>query len=182
MSPGSVGRLPRRGVKFPSAEEEDTRTTPRPSHLRPVVSVTTAAMMHSNARARSDLVCATRGASLARSMMKLGITLPRTITRCRDRERNGSEFLLDTSLRKALSQIKKIVLFFVYRLSERRYCGTQRCLSAAVVARDSSCELVRPMSLLYHKRCTIEREDMTRRVTQLVRLNWYFAVGIAIRR
>ncbi|KAE9266851.1 hypothetical protein PF001_g30311 [Phytophthora fragariae] len=55
---------------------------------------------------------------------------------------------------------------------ERRYCGTQRCLSAAVVARDSSCELVRPMSLLYHKR----------RVTQLVRLNWYFAVGIAIRR
>ncbi|KAE9098345.1 hypothetical protein PF010_g15604 [Phytophthora fragariae] len=104
MSPGSVGRLPRRGVKFPSAEEEDTRTTPRPSHLRPVVSVTTAAMMHSNARARSDLVCATRGASLARSMMKLGITLPRTITRCRDRERNGSEFVLDTSLRKALSQ------------------------------------------------------------------------------
>ncbi|KAE8995176.1 hypothetical protein PR002_g19704 [Phytophthora rubi] len=64
------------GVKFPSAEEEDTRTTPRPSHLRPVVSVTTAAMMHSNARARSDLVCATRRASLARSMMKLGITLP----------------------------------------------------------------------------------------------------------
>ncbi|KAE9168812.1 hypothetical protein PF005_g28223, partial [Phytophthora fragariae] len=37
---------------------------------------------------------------------------------------------------------------------ERRYCGTQRCLSAAVVARDSSCELVRPMSLLYHKRCS----------------------------
>nr|KAE8940744.1 hypothetical protein PF009_g9471 [Phytophthora fragariae] len=262
MSPGSVGRLPRRGVKFPSAEEEDTRTTPRPSHLRPVVSVTTAAMMHSNARARSDLVCATRGASLARSMMKLGITLPRTITRCRDRERNGSEFLLDTSLRKALSQyarrssaslqtfvemvrgqtandyrpnknlvpavlnkvckgyerleelqqivhggvevrlskmpprqvkhppnhgsaryrlnVLRLVLdrdlleqwpeiiispFGVVdkggedasvtdRLSERRYCGTQRCLSAAVVARDSSCELVRPMSLLYHKRCS----------------------------
>ncbi|KAE9168813.1 hypothetical protein PF005_g28223, partial [Phytophthora fragariae] len=42
----------------------------------------------------------------------------------------------------------------VDRLSERRYCGTQRCLSAAVVARDSSCELVRPMSLLYHKRCS----------------------------
>ncbi|KAE9077545.1 hypothetical protein PF007_g24202 [Phytophthora fragariae] len=104
MSPGSVCQLPRRGVKFPSAEEEDTRTTPRPSHLRPVVSVTTAAMMHSNARARSDLVCATRRASLARSMMKLGITLPPDNYPLSQPGEAGPEFLLDTPLRKALSE------------------------------------------------------------------------------
>ncbi|KAE9219728.1 hypothetical protein PF004_g13519 [Phytophthora fragariae] len=57
------------------------------------------------------------------------------------------------------------------RLSERRYCGTQRCLSAAVVARDSSCELVRPMSLLYHKRCTCALKLVLRRWDSYQKMN-----------
>ncbi|KAG6610982.1 Secreted protein [Phytophthora cinnamomi] len=106
-SPGSVYQSSSRGVKFPTEEEDRLRTgtAQRPSHLRPVISVKAAAVMHSNARERSNLLRVTRRATLAQAMAKLGVTLPPDNYPLSRPGVAGPEFLLDIPLRKALSEL-----------------------------------------------------------------------------
>ncbi|KAG6594274.1 Secreted protein [Phytophthora cinnamomi] len=104
--PGSVYQSSSRGVKFPTEEEDRLRTgtAPRPSHLRPIISVNAAAAMHSNARERSNLLRVTRRATLAQAMAKLRVPLPPDNYPLSRPGVAGPEFLLDTPLRKALSE------------------------------------------------------------------------------